>query len=99
MKLFTMNDYETWIGPDLETTKAAYIKFYGGPDGIFCDEDDIADAGQIHDSELDKHTVDVRDEDEIELGNPPRLVTFRQLIELEIAKGGEFPRFAFGTDA
>lgn len=99
MKLFQMDDYETWIGPDLETTKAAYLKYYGGPDGLFSDEEDIEDAGEIRDAELDRHNVDVRDEDEIELGNPPRLVTYRQFIELEVAKGGEFPRFAFGIDA
>ena len=29
MKIFAMDDYEYWIGPDAESCKAAFIKEYG----------------------------------------------------------------------
>ena len=90
MKLFLMSEDDTWIGPDLETTKAAYIKECG--DDAYTLEV-IEDATEYSEADLDRTKVDMSAD-----CDGSDVITARELLAREIAAGGEFPRFAFGAD-
>lgn len=90
MKLFHMCDEEAWIGPDLETTKAAAAQAWNSePSAI----EELADAREYTEAELDSTLVDISED-----ADGTQRITARQLLAAEIAEGGEFPRFAFGVD-
>jgi len=89
MKLFSMDEYETWIGPDYETTRAAYLKELGDTEEARAQLED--GDGEYSEAQLDTFMVDTSDEGD---GSGP-MVTARQLLATEIANGGEFPRLAF----
>lgn len=91
MKLFSMDDYETWIGPDLETTKAAYLKEYGDTE---FNREAIEDANEYTEQNLDAIKVDTSEDAD---GSGP-IITARQLLADEIANGGTFPRMAFASE-
>jgi hypothetical protein len=87
VKIFQLNDYEFWIGPDLESCIAAAMKEWG-----VTREDAIDDPAEIAGDALDKYTVNL-DENEDPNGET---ITFREGLAREIAAGGEFPRFFCG---
>ncbi len=90
MRLFRVNGFEVWIGPDLETTKAAYCKEVG-EDGFGIDA--IDDACELTDKELDMIMIDISEAGD---GSGP-MITARQLLADAISNGGEFPRHAFSN--
>ena len=92
MKLYYMTEYETWIGPSLDACKEACVKNWGG---TFTEhEEELEDACELSDADLDNTMVDLSDDAD---GSGP-VITARELLAQEIAKGGEFPRFAYGQD-
>lgn len=86
MKLFAMDDYEYWIGPDAESCKAAYIKEYGAENN-----EDI-DPTEVNAAALN---IDMSEEGD---GSGPT-ITGDEFLRREIEKGGDFPRYAFAHDA
>jgi hypothetical protein len=90
MKLFHMCDEESWIGPDLETTKTACAAARNNEP--FATED-LEDAREYTEAELDSILIDISED-----FDGTKRITARELLASEIAEGGEFPRFAFGVD-
>lgn len=92
MKLFHMCEEETWIGPDLESTKAACLKVWG--DTIDARET-LDDAREYTVEELNTVTVDCSENPG---QDPGPILAAAQFLDYEIRVGGEFPRYAFGTE-
>ena len=82
MKIFSMNDCEWMAAETLEEAKVAYLEQTGE------DEDLLDDPGEIAESQYDK--LMFRDDD----GSR----TFRQQLDLMIARGEKFPTFFASTE-
>jgi hypothetical protein len=85
MKIFSMNDCDWYVGESLEACKTSYLEV--------CE--DVEDAYELTDEELDTTFFYDMDEDENMLGTKR---TFREQLAIEIAEGGEFPRFFASTE-
>ncbi len=79
MKIFAINDCVWWIGKTLEECVSDYEAEYG---------DDIEEARELEDGELD--SLKFVDIDEDERRGESR--SFREQLAIEIAEGGHFPR-------
>jgi len=86
MKIFEMNDCDWVVAESLEQSKLAYLKDYS---------DDVEDARELTDSELDTLIFTDRDENETPTGDKR---TFREQLAIEVAAGGTFPRLFASTE-
>ena len=88
MKIFRMNDCEWWIGASLEDCIADYVKFTGDRDGL----DDPWELDQQALESLQFHDSD-------ETGSLTGVTrTFKEQRDVEIEKGGDFPRLFASTE-
>lgn len=87
VKVFAINDCEWWAGKDLESVKAAFIaQGYG-------DESSFDDPHEVVDTEMQRLTyVD----DLADVASPKS--TFREHLDLMIARAVEFPCFFASTE-
>ena len=87
MQIVQINDCDWMIGPSLEICKNSYAYEY--------EPDDIDEARVLEDEELSALTFYDADED----GNPNGdKRSFKEQLEIEIKKGGEFPRLFASTE-
>lgn len=86
MKIFEMNDCDWMIGEALEVCEKSYLSNYG---------ENVDEAHQLTDDELDRLVFTDRDENETPTGGKR---TFREQLAIEIANGGEFPRLFASTE-
>jgi hypothetical protein len=86
MRLFLMDDYEYWIGPDADACKAAYIKERGPELSDDLDPTEVNAAAVL---------VDLSEEGD---GSGP-LVSGDEFMRRELETGGDFPRYAFAIDS
>jgi hypothetical protein len=88
MKIIQINDCDWMIGSSLERCKNSYAYEY--------EPEDIDDARALEDGEL--NTLTFCDSDENGNLNGDKR-TFKEQMEIEIKKGGEFPRLFASTEA
>lgn len=88
MKIIQMNDCDWFIGESLESCVADAMKNYYD-DSIY-----VEDARELTDDELDTMKFSDRSDDR----QDETTRTFRKQLEIEIAKGGEFPRMFASTE-
>ncbi|CBA14723.1 hypothetical protein XALC_0177 [Xanthomonas albilineans GPE PC73] len=87
MTIFQIDDMEWWIGIDAESVLKAVKDEYGHSD------EDLKDFQEISQEALDRLMFQPANEDGKPIGSPH---SFRIQIEIEIAKGGKFPRYFAG---
>ncbi|AYA90395.1 MULTISPECIES: hypothetical protein [Stenotrophomonas] len=83
IKIFAVTESEWWMGTDLDSVVKAAQEEYGLGD------DDVADAVELVDSDLDSLNFCDSDEDGRPTGHKR---TFREQLVIEVAAGGSFPR-------
>ena len=88
MKLYRINEYDWWGGPDLETTLAAYVDGTGQTASEVTDPDEP--PREVTEEEMDRLTV--RDED-----GDDETRTFREQWEICVGDGSDERPFAFAT--
>ncbi|CAD6366716.1 hypothetical protein SHEWT2_01197 [Shewanella hafniensis] len=89
IKIFAMNECDWWIGESLEECIADYINYTGDPEGA-------SEPEELTEASLERHTyLDVNEFDE-----DGRYIerTFKEQLAIEVAKGGNFPRFFASTE-
>ncbi|WP_414554786.1 hypothetical protein [Stenotrophomonas forensis] len=83
IKIFAVTESEWWLGTDLASVVKAAQEEYGLVD------EDVADAVELVDADLDSLNFSDSDED----GRPTgQKRTFREQLAIEVAAGGSFPR-------
>lgn len=88
MNVYRMNDFEWWIGQNLDSCKLAYIQHTGDPSSIHAPD-------LLTDEALDTLIYVDTDEDGYPAGCE---CTFREKLEIEIRAGGKFPRMFASTE-
>ena len=88
MKLYRINEYDWWGGPDLETTLDAYVE------GTRQTVEQVTDPGdpprEVTEEEMDRLTI--RDEDGDGVSR-----TFREQWKICVGNGSDERPFAFAT--
>lgn len=93
VQVYELNDMEWWAGRDKASTIAAALKAWGMteaeafPPGLNPVED-------VYEMDLDKNTVNINEDC---LPEGP-IITYRENLRAEIARGAEFPCFFAGED-
>jgi hypothetical protein len=89
MKVFCLNDCDWWVGGSLVSCIADYINHVGEDD-----PDYYLDAFELNDNDLENTMISVFDGDEIPAGSR----TFKEELDIQIKRGGTFPRIFASTE-
>lgn len=89
MKVFRIDCCEWWIGESLESCCEGAVREYG------LEVDDLSDAEELTDEELDRLSFHDFGEDD----SPTGVVrSFREEMDNQIKAGGQFPRMFASTE-
>lgn len=88
MNVYAMNECDWYVGESLQSCIATYIEYIGDPD---C----VEEPYELDEKQLLSHTFFTGEEDE----EGERISrSFKSQLAIEIAAGGEFPRFFASTE-
>jgi len=98
-RVFQLNEFDWWAGFDLESVKAAYLKEMGYEDSRLMDvRDAFDDPHEVADLDMERLKF-VDGDDPINAdGTPGGTRSFREQLDLMIAKGEQFPCFFASTE-
>ena len=92
IQVYEMNDMEWWAGPDKESTIEAALKEWGmSREEAF---DRFNPVENVCEMDLDKNTVNINED----CAPEGPIISYRENLRLELAKGTKFPCFFAGDD-